>query len=171
VRGRAIPIIRLEDLLIVSIQIALSDQLVAALKDDIAEVLATQVAHGLVIEVSGVDVFDSYIAASVRDIAEVARFMGVETIVAGLDAGMAITLVEMGMTMTGVRTALDLDVAVRDLRAASEARRANDEVLLGQLLARDLQRGYDDHAHEPEPDVIDLLDVLHAADLPDLEGA
>lgn len=169
-RGRAIPIIRLEDLLIVSIQIALSDQLVAALKDDVADVLATQVAHGLVIEVSGVDVFDSYIAASIRDIAEVARFMGVETIVAGLDAGMAITLVEMGMTMTGVQTALDLDVAVRDLRASSDARRASDEVLLGQLLARDLQMGFDTNDHDHLDEIADLLNLSDLPEMPDLEG-
>ena len=133
-RGRAIPIIRLGDLLIVSIQIELSDHLVAALKDDISEALATEDVDGLVIELSGVDVFDSYIAASISAVAELARFMGVDTMVAGLDAPMAVTLVEMGMTMDNVRTALNLDMAVRQLQHASNERHKQDADLLEQLL-------------------------------------
>ncbi len=124
-RSRTIPIIRFRDALVVSIQIELSDQLVLDLKEDIASELARTSAHGLVIEVSGVDLVDSFIARALRDIAQVARLMGTETIVAGLDPGMAITLVEMGMTMRGVRTALNLDTAMDVLEALA---READEV-------------------------------------------
>lgn len=131
---RAIPIIRLRDLLIVSIQLALSDELVAALKEDLSEDLATLEVRGLIIEVSGVDVFDSYIAASISAIAGIARFMGVETVVAGLDAGMAIALVEMGLDMPGVRTALNLDMAVDQLMLTGEDERERERGLVRRLL-------------------------------------
>jgi rsbT antagonist protein RsbS len=128
-RSRTIPLIRLGETLIVSIQIQLSDQLVLALKDDLGEEIATQPTRAIILEVSGVDVFDSFIAASIRDLAQVARLMGAETVVAGLDPAMAITLVEMGMSMKGVRTSLNLDAALTLLgRCRSEAVRGDAEI-------------------------------------------
>jgi rsbT antagonist protein RsbS len=147
---RAIPIIRLRDLLIVSIQIALSDQLVAALKDDIADALADTDARGLVIEVSGVDVFDSYIASSISDIAGIARFMGVDTILAGLDASMAITLVEMGLELEGVRTALDLDMAVRMIGESTADKKASDRALIQRLLGLEVDLSSGSEAGDPQ---------------------
>jgi rsbT antagonist protein RsbS len=114
--GRTIPIIRLYETLIVSIQIELSDAVVLELRDDICAEIMKHEARGLIIEASGIDVFDSFIARTVRDIAKVASLMGVRTVLAGLDAAMAITLVEMGMHMDGVRTALNLEAAMESLR-------------------------------------------------------
>jgi rsbT antagonist protein RsbS len=113
--GRTIPIIRLYDTLIVSIQIELSDAVVLGLRDDIGAEIMKHEARGLIIEASGVDVFDSFIARTVRDIAKLASLMGVKTILAGLDASMAIALVEMGMYMDGVATALNLESAIESL--------------------------------------------------------
>ena len=110
--SRAIPIIRLHDTLIVSIQIELSDAVVLGLRDDLGVEIAKRKARGLVIEASGIDVFDSFIARTVRDIGKLASLMGVRTILAGLDASMAITLVEMGMYMDGVETAMNLEAAL-----------------------------------------------------------
>jgi rsbT antagonist protein RsbS len=125
---RTIPIIRLYDTLIVSIQIALSDELVRELKDDLAHEIRAQDVSGLVIEVSGVDILDSYIARSIRDIAHIAGLLGVRTVLAGLDPGMAITLVEMGMVMQGVTTALNLEDAIETLcgRGLSRSSKADE---------------------------------------------
>jgi rsbT antagonist protein RsbS len=129
---RAVPIIRLHDSLIVSIQIELSDGLVLALKDDLAQEIRRSEVKGLIIEVSGVDVLDSFIARSIRDMAEIAKLMGVRTVLAGLDAAMAMTLVEMGMTMAGVVTALNMEAALQLLRTRPEEDYAADVTALAE---------------------------------------
>jgi rsbT antagonist protein RsbS len=135
VSGRAgtIPVIRLRHSLLVSIQVQLTDQLIDQLKSTVARTIQVAPVGGLLIEVSGVDVFDSYIARSIRDVAQMAQLMGVRTILVGLDPGMAMTLVEMGMLMQGVRTQLDLDSALDWLE--TEQRHGNDGTLLDSLLA------------------------------------
>lgn len=107
-----IPIIKLRDVLIVSIQVALSDRLVLQLKDDITARIDATRARGLVIDVSGIDIMDSYISRAIRDIGLVARLMGVQTVISGLDPMIAMTLVEMGLELKGVRTALELESAL-----------------------------------------------------------
>lgn len=123
--GRTIPIIKLYDTLIVSIQIHLSDAVVLELKDEVGiEIARHDDVSGLVLEVSGVDVFDSFIARAVRDIAKLGALMGVRTVLAGLDAGMAVTLVEMGLHIEGVETAMNLEQAIEILaehRAKTQA--------------------------------------------------
>ena len=111
-----IPIIKLHGVLIVSIQVALSDHLVMQLKDDITHKIDRSQARGLVIDLSGIDVMDSYISRTIRDIGLVARMMGVRTVISGLDPMIAMTLVEMGLELKGVRTALDLESALDLLR-------------------------------------------------------
>jgi rsbT antagonist protein RsbS len=112
-----IPIVRLSGKLIVSIQTALSDTVVDRLQQDVAAACERGDARGLVVDVSGVDVLDSYITRSLRDLAVMARLMGVETVVCGLRPAVAMTLVEMGMELPGVRTALNLDRALALLDA------------------------------------------------------
>jgi rsbT antagonist protein RsbS len=107
-----IPIIKLHGNLIVSIQIALSDQLVMQLRDDITAEIERTSARGLVIDVSGIDVMDSYISRAIRDISLIARLMGVRTVISGMDAMIAMTLVEMGMDLKGVHTELNLEAAL-----------------------------------------------------------
>lgn len=118
--ARTIPIIRLHRTLIVSIQIELRDDLVIELKDELAKELQRQDVDGLIIEVSGADLIDTYVARSIRDIAQVARLMGVRTVLAGLDPGMASTLVDIGMVMQGVATSLNLEAAVDSFARARE---------------------------------------------------
>ena len=136
---RAIPVIKLYDSLIVSIQIEVSDRLMLALKDDLAQEIRRSDVRGLIIEVSGVDILDSFLARSVRDMAEIAKLMGVRTVLAGLDAAMATTLVEMGVTMGGVVTALNMEAALQILRTSTEEDAAEDATaftedgLLGEL--------------------------------------
>ncbi|MBI5490955.1 MAG: STAS domain-containing protein [Deltaproteobacteria bacterium] len=120
-----IPIIRLADNLVVSIQFSLSDRLVAQLKDDVTHAIDSSGALGLVIDVSGVDLMDSYISRTIRDIALVARLMGVLTVICGVSPLVAITLVEMGVDLKVVRSALNLDAALellQDLRREAATR-------------------------------------------------
>jgi rsbT antagonist protein RsbS len=132
---RTIPIIKLRQNLIVSIQIEMTDRLVAELKENIAyEVRAKEVA-GLVIEVSAVDFLDSYIARSLQQIAKIAACMGVETILAGLDSAVAITLVEMGADMLGLETALDLEDAIDILEERQAESRTEEERVLAEIYA------------------------------------
>src|SRR5262245_3183330 len=123
---RPIPIIKLHEVLIVPIHVELTDELVLALKDDIANAVRDHDVTSLVIEVSGLDVFDSFMARAVSVVARLARMMGVRTLLAGLSPAIATTLVEMGMEMPGVEASLNLEAALEDLgygpRRASAAR-------------------------------------------------
>lgn len=110
--GVRIPIIKLYKNLIVSIQMALSDQLVMQLKEDITSRIDATGARGLIIDVSGIDIMDSYISRSIHDIAQVAKLMGVSTVISGMDAMIAMTLVEMGMEIKNVQSALNLEAAL-----------------------------------------------------------
>lgn len=121
-----IPIVRLQGKLIVSIQTALSDTVVDRLQQDVASACERGDARGLVVDVSGVDILDSYITRSLRDLAVMARLMGVETVVCGLRPAVAMTLVEMGMELPGVRTALNLDRALSLLDSLQPARSSGD---------------------------------------------
>jgi rsbT antagonist protein RsbS len=107
-----IPIIRLYGNLIVSIQVSLSDDLVVGLKEDITESIEEYGARGLIIDLSGIDLMDSYISRSIRDIALISKLMGVKTVISGMDPMVAMTLVEMGLEMDDVRTALSLEDAI-----------------------------------------------------------
>lgn len=106
-----LPIIKLYDTLIVSIQIEMSDRVVMQLKDDIGDRIQALGPRGLIIDVSGVEIMDSYISRAIRDIGLMSKLMGVETVISGLDPNIAMTLVEMGMDLEGVETFLDLEGA------------------------------------------------------------
>jgi rsbT antagonist protein RsbS len=107
-----IPIIKLYDNLIVSIQVSLSDQLVIQLKEDVTDEIERTGARGLVVDVSGIDVMDSYISRAIRDIGLMAQLMGVHTVISGMDPMIAMTLVEMGLDLKGVYSALNLESAL-----------------------------------------------------------
>ncbi|MEZ4379749.1 MAG: STAS domain-containing protein [Nannocystaceae bacterium] len=132
---RTIPIIKLRQNLIVSIQIEMTDRLVAELKENIAYEVRAKEVSGLVIEVSAVDFLDSYIARSLQQIAKIAACMGVETILAGLDSAVAITLVEMGADMLGLETALDLEDAIDILEERQATSRSEEERVLAEIYA------------------------------------
>jgi len=110
-----IPIIRLYDNLIVSVQVSLSDKLVIQLKDDITAAIERTGARGLVIDLSGIDMMDSYISKALRDIGLIAKLMGVRTVISGVAPMIAMTLTEMGLDLSGVSTALSLEGALEQL--------------------------------------------------------
>jgi len=127
-----IPIIRLYGNLIVSIQVSLSDKLVNQLKDDITDAVERSDARGLIIDVSGVDVMDSYISRALRDIGVVARLMGAQTVISGMHPITAMTLVQMGLDLKNMRSAMNLESAIEML---GEDRRA-DDALVAEAVAQ-----------------------------------
>lgn len=110
-----IPIINLYSNLIVPIQGALGDNVLAQLQDDVTRRIEIDSAKGLVIDVSGVSLLDSFMTRSIRDLALTARLMGVHTVVSGLGPAVAITLVEMGLEIPGIETTLNLERAIEIL--------------------------------------------------------
>lgn len=107
-----IPVIRLRDLLLVSVQVELTDRIVEQLKADVTQAVETSDARGLILDLTGVDFMDSYISRALRDISVMTSLMGVPTILCGMHAAIAITMVEMGIELSGLRLALNLDAAV-----------------------------------------------------------
>jgi len=122
-----IPIIKLYDTLIVTIQVELSDRVVMQLKDDIGEAIQKLGPKGLIIDVSGVGIIDSYISRAIRDIGLISRLMGVEAVISGLDPNIAMTLTEMGMDLEGVNTYLHLEAAYEAINGRSALARELDE--------------------------------------------
>lgn len=114
-RVSRIPIIRLYGNLIVSIQGSLSDKLVNQLQDDLTEAVERSDVQGLIVDVSGVDVMDSYISRALRDIGVIVRLMGVSTVISGMHPIIAMTLVQMGLDLKGMRAALNLESAIEML--------------------------------------------------------
>jgi rsbT antagonist protein RsbS len=115
-----IPIIGLYDDLIVPIQGAIADDVMIALQADVTRRIQDGNARGLIVDVSGVETLDSFMTRNLRDLALSARLMGVTAVVSGLRPAVAITLVEMGLEIPGVHTALNLERALELLRATRE---------------------------------------------------
>jgi rsbT antagonist protein RsbS len=119
--GSRIPIINLYENLIVPIQGSVSDASMAQLQADVTRRIEEEAAKGLVIDLSGVEMMDSYMTRNIRDLALTARLMGVDTVVSGLRPAIAITLIDMGMEITGIMTALHLERALELLAASRQS--------------------------------------------------
>jgi rsbT antagonist protein RsbS len=108
-----VPILKLGDLLLVSIQIDLDDQTALALQDDLSDRIVTTGAHGVLIDISALEIVDSFIGRMLSTIASVAKVLDADTVVVGMRPAVAITLVELGLSLNGVRTALDVERGIR----------------------------------------------------------
>ena len=104
-----IPILRMGDILLVTIQVDIHDELALALQDDLSNKIVTTYAKGVLLDISALDMVDSFIARAIANISSVARLLDARTVVVGMQPAVAITLVELGITMMGVRTALDVE--------------------------------------------------------------
>jgi rsbT antagonist protein RsbS len=116
----ATPIIRLYDNFIVALQGGMSDASVDRLRADVTERIGNQTARGLILDVSALAYMDSFVTRAVRDLAVIARLMGVTTVVCGLSPEIAITLIDMGLELPGVMTALNMERALEALFRARE---------------------------------------------------
>jgi rsbT antagonist protein RsbS len=117
-----IPILKMGDLLLVTIQVDMHDQLALALQDDLTDRIASTGAHGVLIDISSLEVVDSFIGRMLANIAGMARVLDAATVVVGMQPAVAITLVELGLSLPGVRTALNVERGMDLLRGAVGAR-------------------------------------------------
>ena len=122
-----IPILRMGEFLLVTIQVDMHDMLATVLQDDLANRISSTRARGVLIDISALDMVDSFIARMFGDIAQTARVMDAETALVGMQPSVAITLAEMGVSLTSVRTALNVEKGMALLRAKMDEERADDD--------------------------------------------
>ncbi|HEY9430961.1 MAG TPA: STAS domain-containing protein [Blastocatellia bacterium] len=113
-----IPILKMGDYLLVTIQVDMHDRLAMTLQDDLTEGIAKTRARGVLIDISSLEIVDSFIGRMLGNIAAMARVLDAETIVVGMRPAVAITLVELGLSLPGVRTALNVEQGMRLLQLA-----------------------------------------------------
>ena len=113
-----IPILKMGDLLLVTIQVDMHDQLAMALQDDLTARIAATSARGVLIDISALEMVDSFIGRVLANIAAMSRVLDAETVVVGMRPAVAITLVELGLSLPGVRTALNVERGMDLLRAS-----------------------------------------------------
>lgn len=113
-----IPILKMGEYLLVTIQVDMHDRLAMQLQEDLTERIAHTGARGVLIDISSLDVVDSFIGRMLANIAATSRVLDAATVVVGMRPAVAITLVELGLELPGVRTALDVEKGMALLRAA-----------------------------------------------------
>lgn len=126
-----IPILRMGEFLLVTIQVDMHDRLALALQDDLTARISETGARGVLIDISSLDIVDSFIGRMLGNIAAMSRVLDAETVVVGMRPAVAITLVELGMSLPGVRTALNVDAGMGMLR---ESVNGDKEVLYDSRL-------------------------------------
>ncbi len=104
-----IPIHKMGAFLLVTIQVDMHDKLAMTLQDDLTEKIVEKKARGVMLDISALDMVDSFIARMIAHIAMLGRLLDAHTVVVGMQPAVAITLVELGLTLTGVKTALDVE--------------------------------------------------------------
>jgi rsbT antagonist protein RsbS len=111
-----VPVLTLGDVLLVSIQVDLEDQLALALQEDLSDRIVSTGAHGVIIDITALDIVDSFVGRMLATIAAVSKVLDAETVVVGMRPAVAITLVELGLPLHGVRTALNVELGLKLLR-------------------------------------------------------
>ena len=114
-----IPILKMGPVLLVSIQVDMHDQLAMTLQDDLTDRIVKTRARGVLIDISSLEVVDSFIGRMLGNIAAMSKVLDAETVVVGMRPAVAITLVELGMSFSGVRTALNVERAMEMLQVAT----------------------------------------------------
>jgi rsbT antagonist protein RsbS len=114
-----VPILKIGQTLFVSIQIDLQDQSVVQLQEDLAEELVATRATGVIIDITAVEIVDSFIGRMLATIGSISRLFDAETVLVGMRPAVAITLVELGLSLEGVRTALNAELGLRMLNGRS----------------------------------------------------
>jgi rsbT antagonist protein RsbS len=116
-----IPILQMGEFLIVSIQVDMHDRLAMTLQDDLTNRITETQAHGVLIDISSLEIVDSFIGRILGNIAKMSQILDAQTVVVGMQPAVAITLVELGLSLTGIRTALNVEKGMALLRASLKA--------------------------------------------------
>ena len=111
-----IPILRMGEFLLVTIQVDMHDQMALKLQDDLSHAIQKYATQGVLIDISTLEMVDSFIGRMVADISGIGRILGAETVVVGMQPAVAITLVELGLALPGVATALNVERGMALLR-------------------------------------------------------
>jgi rsbT antagonist protein RsbS len=115
-----IPILKFESFLLVSIQVDMHDQLALTLQDDLTQKIVATRARAVLIDISALEMVDSFMGRMLGNIASMSRILDAQTVVVGMRPAVAITLVELGLSLPGIRTALNVDAGLALLREAVE---------------------------------------------------
>ena len=122
-----IPILRMGEFLLITVQVDMHDRLAISLQDDLTEQIVKYASRGVLIDISSLDVVDSFIGRMLGNIAAMSRVLDAQTVVVGMQPAVAITLVELGLSLPGIRTALNVERGMQILRA--ETARNHPEAL------------------------------------------
>ena len=122
-----IPILKMGEFLLVTIQVDMHDRLALALQDDLTERISQTGSRAVLIDISSLEIVDSFIGRMLANTAAMARVLDAETVVVGMRPAVAITLVELGLSLPGVRTALDVEKGMALLRTALRTRTGQGE--------------------------------------------
>ena len=121
-----IPILKMGQCLLVTVQVDMTDRVATALQDDLTDRISKTDAHGVLIDISMLEIVDSFIGRMLSNIASMARVLDADTVVVGMSPSVAITLVELGLTLSGVRTALNVEKGMallnKSISAAAQSR-------------------------------------------------
>lgn len=115
-----IPILRMGDVLLVTIQVDMHDKLALALQDDLTSQIERRGAKGVLIDISALDMVDSFIGRMIANLSRMSSILDARTVLVGMRPSVAITLVELGLSLEGVQTALDAERGMKLLRAPAK---------------------------------------------------
>jgi rsbT antagonist protein RsbS len=125
--SEAVPILKIGSTLLVSIQVDLQDDTALQLQEDLADRITQTGARGVIIDISGLEIVDSFIGRMLASVAAISRVLDARTVVVGMRPAVAITMVELGLSLGGVQTALDVD---RGLALLAPTEESAEQVLL-----------------------------------------
>ena len=126
-----IPILKIGRFLLVTVQVDMHDRLAMTLQDDLTSRIVKDRAQGVLIDISSLEIVDSFIGRMIGNMANMARVLDADTVVVGMQPAVAITLVELGLSLPGVRTALNVDTGVAMLRDSLEIKARRSGHLAG----------------------------------------
>ena len=122
-----IPILRMGDYLLVSIQVDMHDKLAVRLQEDLTETISDHASKGVMIDISALDLVDSFVGRMIANISAMARILDAKTVLVGMRPAVAITLVELGLSLPGVSTALNVERGMALLRKQLDQQEDSDE--------------------------------------------
>ena len=126
-----IPILKLGSALLVSIQVDIHDRLAKSLEEDLSNRIVETGARGVMIDISGLEIVDSFMGRMLDNIAAVSRLLDADTVVVGMRPAVAITLVELGLSLTGVKTALNVERGMALIGGGRFTEQADDDAQEG----------------------------------------